>query len=276
MLESSPYPEARELLRAGIAEAPRSSARRAAALALGVGAGVSVTSAASAASVTGAVASSAGATGAVAGTAGATAIAAPSLALVVGKWVALGTLAGVTLAGGANLISARFIAPATAPPLVQTNPQPSLPLVPRVAERTMAQVASAQPTDQVPVPASASHHPAPVHSARLVAGPSLEQDVPSRAEALLPNGRDLGREVAEIDAARQAVAAGNARAALRHLEQYSALPRTGTLEREAQLLRIDALLLIGNKAEGLELARAYLARHPVDPHSTRLRALVKN
>jgi len=256
LLQSCPHPEARELLRAGIAEAPPPSAVRAAALALGVGAGVSVTSAAGAA------------------TANAAAVAAPSLTLAVGKWVALGTIAGLTLAGGANVVSSHFASARPAPPLVQTNPQPSLPTVPGVAEPASRRVTSLQPTDEAKAatPAAPSATPALV-PAPVAARARVVQDLPS--SGLLPDGRDLGREVAQIDAARQAVAAGDARAALSHLDRYAALDRTATLDREAQLLRIDALLLVGDQAAALELARAYLARHPADPHSTRLRALVE-
>lgn len=250
LLQSCSHPEARELLRAGIADAPRPAAMRAAALALGVGAGISVTSAASAA-----------------------AVAAPSLALVVGKWVALGTLAGLTLAGGANVLSSR-LATSTAPQVVRTNPQPSLPVASGVAVPTQDDVASPPPSNEVEVAPPASRAATPVlPPAPVAASGYVAHDLPSRA--VLPDGRDLGREVAQIDAARQAVAAGNARVALQHLEQFAALDRTATLDREAQLLRIDALMLSGNEPAALRLAQAYLAQHPGDPHAARLGALVQ-
>lgn len=243
LLQSCQHAEARELLRAGMAEAPRPSAKRAAALALGIGAGISVTSAAGAA------------TGLA--TASASAVAAPSVALLVGKWIAVGTVAGLALAGGASALSSPAAAPreqaaapiTVAPPAAAPAEQPRAPVQ---NDTTSAVVAADTPE---PSPASRSAKPAPV------AAPS-------------PEGR-LAREVAQIDAARQAVAAGNASAALSHLDQYSAPDRTTTLDREAQLLRIDALLLSGRKAEALRLAQGYLALHPGDPHSTRLRALVQ-
>ena len=251
LLQSCSHPEARELLRAGIAEAPRPAAVRAAALALGVGAGISVTSAASAA-----------------------AVAAPSLALVVGKWVALGTLAGLTLAGGANVLSSR-LPTGTAPQVVRTNPQPSLPVASAVAVPTRHDVASPPQQHEVEAaPPAASRAATPVlPPAPVAASGYVAHDLPSRA--VLSDGRDLGREVVQIDAARQAVAAGNARVALQHLEQYAALDRTATLDREAQLLRIDALMLSGNEPAANRLAQAYLAQHPGDPHAARLGALVQ-
>jgi hypothetical protein len=256
LLESCAHPEARELLRAAIAERPRPSAMRAAALALGVGAGLSVTSAAGAA------------------TTAAVAVAAPSLALVVGKWVALGMFAGLTLAGGANVLSSRIVTSRAAPSLARSNPPPALPVVAKVAAVTQDSAASPPPADDVHAATPASRGaPALLPSPAAAATAQTEHDLPS--SALVPDGRNLGREVAQIDAARQAVAAGNARAALNHLDDYAALDRTATLDREAQLLRVDALLLSGSKAAALSLAQAYLAQHPGDPHSARLRALVQ-
>jgi hypothetical protein len=252
LLESCPHPEARELLRAGIADSPRPAAARATALALGLGAGLGITIAASAAGAT-VAASSYTATS----------------ALVVGKWLALGTLAGVALAGGASVLTSPSASPREAAPAVRTNPQPSLPAAPRDAQ-----------SSKRPAPDEAPATPARVETAPLGSPPPLpasarqHSDLPNSAS--LPDGHDLGREVAQIDAARRAVAGGNGRAALHHLDQYSALDRTSTLDREAQLLRIDASLLVGSKDEALRLARAYLAEHAGDPHSARLRALLEN
>lgn len=68
--------------------------------------------------------------------------------------------------------------------------------------------------------------------------------------------------MATIDAARRALSAGDANGALAQLEQYYARERTGTLDREAQLLRIDALLGARRAARAYQLAEQYLARHP--------------
>jgi hypothetical protein len=264
LFQSCQHPEARELLRAGMAEAPRPSAKRAAALVLGIGAAISVTSAAGAATASVATATA---------TATASAVAAPSIALLVGKWIALGTVAGLALAGGANALSSPAEAPqqqAAAPVLPALQATPAVaqhPTPPTRNESASAPAAAEAPT---PLPASPNAKPAAEPAA---ASPAVAANLPSSAQ--LPDGRDLGREVAQIDAARRAVAAGNAGVALSHLDQYAALDRTSTLDREAQLLRIDALLLSGRKAEALRLAQGYLALHPGDPHSTRLRALVQ-
>jgi hypothetical protein len=253
LLQCCSHLEARELLRAGSAEVPRASALRATALALGVSAGVAVTTAA----------------GAAGATAAATSLAAPSLALVVGKWLAIGTFAGLALAAGANQLTSGGASSAVAPSQIALNPAPALPVLPRVAE--------ARSETSTPQPADVSRRPTPPHKTTFaprseVAGARVEAALPDHAS--LPDGRDLGREVEQIDAARRAVAAGNARQALLHLDQYESLERTSTLDREALLLRVDALLLSGRKAEALTLARAYLSHYPGDPHSSRLHALV--
>jgi hypothetical protein len=46
------------------------------------------------------------------------------------------------------------------------------------------------------------------------------------------------------------------------------------LEREATILRIDALLSQGDKAWAVRLARRYLEQFPRDPHAQRLEQLV--
>jgi hypothetical protein len=93
------------------------------------------------------------------------------------------------------------------------------------------------------------------------------------ASASLPDAQSLSREIAMIDTSRRALSSGNAASALAQLDQYAATLRTGTLDREAQLLRIDALVLSGQRASALVLAGRYLTSYPNDPHAARLRAL---
>jgi hypothetical protein len=95
------------------------------------------------------------------------------------------------------------------------------------------------------------------------------------ANASLPDAQSLTLEVAAIDAARAALTAGNAALALQRLDDYAALPRTGTLEREAQLLRIDALSLAGRTTSARALLQSYAARFPQDPRLNRLRSLLE-
>lgn len=104
--------------------------------------------------------------------------------------------------------------------------------------------------------------------------PRPAQAVPSQAAFETPEHSKLLRDVALLDRARSALRAGNAARALTELNRYDAERETHILDREAQLLRIEALVQSGNRKQASELARAYLAAFPGDAHETRLRALL--
>lgn len=260
LLESSPNPAARGLLQAGLRERPRASALRSTALALGVGGSLVAASTSAAAS--------AGATAVV------VPLAAPSLTLMVAKWVALGTLGGLALTGGGSLLSdpaTQAHAPTTAP--TTTANARSKPV--------SATRASPSPTPEGPSLEREVQGVTPP-AATLVAKPAISpkarveiatQSPSAPANASLPNAQSLSREIAMIDASRRALSSGSPKAALAQLDEYAASTRTGTLDREAQLLRIDALALSGQRAAALTLAERYLASFPNDPHAARLREL---
>ncbi|RYZ07254.1 MAG: hypothetical protein EOO73_12880 [Myxococcales bacterium] len=247
LLESSRNTAARNLLHAGAAERPHAKAVRGAALALGL----------SATAIAGSTATAAAATTTVA-TAGAATVALKSLAV--------GTLIGLTLAGSATLAShlaapaERASNPAAVRPAVEAESQPAKRLpAPPIRPATSASATAATGTPQR----------APQ---RVVAAAA---PVPSAASsARLPDGQSLSREIALIDGARRALTAGDAAAALRELDDHDRRARTGTLDREAQLLRIDALASAGRNDAARALAERYLVSYPNDPHAARLRALL--
>lgn len=250
LCDFSASPRARELLRAGIADGPRPAALRRTALALGVGASVTVT--------------------ASAGAAAATSAAAPaSLATIAAKWIAIGTLGGFALAGGASAVSS-LAEPAAAPRDT-------------IAEARRAAKAAPAPLLAVPAlglpAASAAAAPEALlssgHAPRaLSAAAARTASSAPPASAMLPERSGVAAHVAKIDAARSALGRGDARAALQQLDEYAALDRTGTLDREAQLLRIDALQNVGERAHAMALAARYLRQFPGDPHAARLHALL--
>jgi hypothetical protein len=244
LLDSARNPNARALLRAGLEEGPRPAALRSTALALGVTASVALT-------------------------APATAMAAPSLALMTAKWVAVGTLAGVTLAGGVNVLTTHVDAPSPAP-LAAT-------LRPSTAPSSRGAAPPAIPVPAVPEPAADVSPRVGARSPVSAPAPTIAlppAEAGRHSTGMLPERPGLAGEVANIDAARRALAAGDAQTALQQLGQYYGRARTGTLDREAQLLRIDALLRAGQTARAHELAEQYLASYPHDPHAARLRGLV--
>jgi hypothetical protein len=245
LLDSARNPNARELLRAGLEERPKPAALRATALALGVTASVALT-------------------------APATAMVAPSLALMAAKWVAVGTLAGITLAGGVNVIATRVVASSPAPSAAPLRPStaPST----RVAAPPVVREPAVVPEPAADVsPRAGARSPVSAPAPNIALPPANAE---RHSTAMLPERPGLAGEVANIDAARRALAAGDAGTALQQLEQYYGRARTGTLDREAQLLRIDALLRAGQSARAHQLAEQYLASYPHDPHAARLRGLV--
>ena len=76
-----------------------------------------------------------------------------------------------------------------------------------------------------------------------------------------------------IDAARAALGSHDSSTALSILNRYDAHVRTHVLDREARLLRIDALVQSGDRASAARLAQAYFNDLPNDPHAARLRAI---
>jgi Tfp pilus assembly protein PilF len=76
-----------------------------------------------------------------------------------------------------------------------------------------------------------------------------------------------------IDAARNAFAAGQFSRAFAELEAYEQIARTGVLDREARVLRIEILHRAGDQAQADSLTQQYLREFPSDEHAVRLRAL---
>jgi hypothetical protein len=205
-----------------------------------------------------------------------TALATPSLALLAAKWIAVGMLGGLTLAGTASVFSdvaSPRATPATTHAVRQgTVTRPNEPAEPTATPRrdvppTRSDIQSRSwPAAAAPAkPAGVTKSAAPIEKPATIVAP---------ASASLPAGQSLSQEIALIDGARRSLGAGDASGALQKLEDYAARLRTGTLDREAHLLRIDALSQAGQRAAALSLAKRYLESYPNDPHAPRLRALL--
>ena len=103
--------------------------------------------------------------------------------------------------------------------------------------------------------------------------PPKSRTAPTSNDGAGERSGPLTIELERIDGARAALASGAAERALTELSEYERIRSTGTLDREAWILRIDALLALGKRGEARELARGYLERFPKDAHATRLREL---
>jgi TolA-binding protein len=169
-------------------------------------------------------------------------------------------------AGGLIVVSAAVIAllsgSARKPSSAEQTAAP-LALQPAIAASAIAAPVAAAPAIAEPV-TGAPEVEAPI-------APAIPADVgaPSkraRKAATLENGADLSEQMRLIDAARSAVAAGNAGAASAALTSYRTRFPRGPFGQEAAVLQIQTLDLQGNHAEARARARSFLSRHPNSPH----------
>jgi hypothetical protein len=276
LLESSPTPATRELLRSGLADRPRREVAERAALALGL----------SVATMSGTASAAAAGVGAATAATSAASTAGTSLgALSLVKWLAVGITAGVVASGGAAVVHEVARSHVAEPKL--THGAEVAPGVRNTRERVenSKNNAFSQPDGvAVPPPVAAAPNvattppfsaPDPMPPAGT-AGTAVSDSAPPRppsTQTLTPAVRSgaLAREVAQIDAARSALAFGDTARALAELERYERTRETPTFVREAELLRIEAFSARGEHARAAELARQYITRFPNDAHVTKLR-----
>jgi len=96
----------------------------------------------------------------------------------------------------------------------------------------------------------------------------------AEAEATeLPRVASLSVELSLIEEARRALLAHDPAGVTRALDAYAAAPRTGVLQAEAELLRIEALVQRGNVTAAKAQAARALAVAPNGPHAARLREI---
>jgi hypothetical protein len=250
LLETSPHPLTRELLGAALEDAPAASAAPRVAVALGLSLGVAGSPALAASAVApGALASSGAPLGLVA----------------VAKWLGMGLVAGAVVSGGAAVAGRTVLAPASPAVAVTLAPRVEAPrTAPVRAERERATAATAPRPDETARPSTDARRA--VKAPPAPSGPAVAA-LPEQASA-------LAHEVARIDEARVSLRGGNALAALAALARYDEERQTRVLDREAAVLRIEALRLAGRTTEARAQARRYLERFPSDAHSAGLRELV--
>ena len=163
------------------------------------------------------------------------------------KWIGIGVLTGVAVIGAATMVAPRASPPRAAPSAALV-PNP-IPTAPAPASRP-----SPPPPERDPAPAPApSEEPAP--APKPAAG----------APAAPPAATSLTYEVAALDRAREALAAGDAAGALRALDDHDRRFPGGMLGPEATVLRIEALALRGDRASAVRLGKAFLEGAPAEP-----------
>ena len=172
-------------------------------------------------------------------------------------WVALKTAAAAATVGLVTVVAATTIVEQVQIPAPHSvdRPTPSA-SVPPPRVRSSAPAMREQPED----PATPEALPEPA----VVAFPTLpsDQDV-LEAEAQL------------VEAARVALGRDPARSLVLAHEHQRRFPR-GQLGAERTLVQIEALRHLGRSAEAHALAQEFLARHPGDLYTARVRQLVES
>jgi outer membrane protein assembly factor BamD (BamD/ComL family) len=84
----------------------------------------------------------------------------------------------------------------------------------------------------------------------------------------------LPAEIALLDQARGAVAAGEPARALAILDGYTVRFPRGAMAPEATVLRIEALVKAGDRPAATRFADAFLATAPTSPYTTRIQSLL--
>lgn len=177
------------------------------------------------------------------------------------KWLIWGVLSGSALTAVGLRVSHHR------PP--QASPTPSAAItVPAAPNSTStAQVEREAKVQEERTKAPSAVKPTP-HSARPHQAPTRS------AEPVAPSST-LAAQVALLDSARTAIAAGAFAEALRLADRYRADFPAGELGPEAEVVAIEALVARGDRAAASARAARFLARYPGDPHAARVKWLVR-
>jgi hypothetical protein len=218
-------------------------------------------------------------------------------ALAVLKHLAFGTVAGLATMSGLHFagVLPNDERPATvaAQPAAQPSadrstsaPAPA-PLVPAGREAVATEV-EVTTTIEASAPPRVTARRAEMQSAAgVVAAPAIDSEaVPAARAAFEPPAEvsptaepkserapSLAQEISALDEARRALRAQNPQLALKALDTYARTSPTRVLETEATVLRIDALVQLGDRARASVLAREFVAGQPSSRHAERLRQL---
>ena len=252
------------------------------------------------------VAASAGSAAASGAAVSATAGAATKLgAGIVVKWLAIGSLSTATVVGGAALVvDARSEKPAAASLAATSNvaslspnsvitgatparatpshaaltasdaDQPATDM--RLQEKANASTREALRAEAMRARANTGAtlaRAAALASPPMTAAPENPTHVPSAAFPKVETAPSIADEIALLDRARSELANRNPLATLATLDR---LERGGsaTLSPEASVVRIEALLQLGDKARAATLARRFLATYPDSAHTPRLEEII--
>jgi hypothetical protein len=187
-----------------------------------------------------------------------------------------------TAAAEAPLEGARGLLPSPAdpptfstPPLSRPRPAVRDATVPRLPVWTSAAAIRSEPRGAARPSTGASRRREPLLVYRLGPGgvPTAEYlDIVTTDDPVAL--ASLAEEVARFNRARRALERGDAKMVLEELGGDGAMGSNYVLETEAWVLRIEALLLQGDRTQAARLAGFVLARHPDGPLTARMRGIV--
>jgi hypothetical protein len=195
--------------------------------------------------------------------------------LAVVKW-SLGAVISVGILGAGAALLRPSAPPFAALPSAPTSAvAPSEPPVAPAPTRLLIMPATNEPPPlQTSAPTSTA--------AAVVAGPprrpprsmSAASGLPPAPTASVAPSDALGEQVARIDHARDTLGAGDAATCLSELDAFDQKFPRSVMSEEATVLRIEALLRIGNRARATDLAERFLTSRPTSPHASGVRALL--
>ena len=273
---------AAQLLQAGAEEQPTEAAVQRTLAAVGVSAAIVTTSSAASAIAGGAKAGSAlsagagaGAGAGSAGLGGAAAVGAVKAvtATLLAKWIGIGVVGGVALAGAAAVATgpskSSSAVPAAASQIAKKSPR--VPAAQAAAPESPASAApDSSPSDLADVPGDSVARPAPA----VASAPHVSASEPVAPELQLEVGAPLAAEVAYVDRARALVVAGRAEQGLALLRGYEREFAGARLLPEVLFLELETCNRLGRASEARAAAQRLLDGFPKSPHASRARKLL--
>lgn len=254
---------AAELLRAGASERPNEHGMQQTLLALGLSGVVLSSTGVAAATAASAQLTSVASASAAAGSVGLTTagtVKAVSATLII-KWVGIGVLGGVGLAGVA----------------VVASPMPNAVVssAPRAPEVSHTPATPARPQPRTAVAGSAASSAAPPVAVSAASSAPRAGAVEARASnPELDLGELLAAEVAYVDRARALLAAGSSSQGLALLERYEQKFHEARLLPEVLFLRLEAYERSGRSTEARRVAQRLVDTFPNSPQVGRARKLL--
>jgi hypothetical protein len=198
------------------------------------------------------------------------------------KWVGTGALAGSVVAASVATVTTPGVVfqehreSKVAPAVVATPAKASRPATPAPVVARPTAVVAPSPERRAEAPRPTTTLPSKVEK---LAPPPAELPAPGAPAAVrfAPEPAPSSAVVAEVEAldhARAALAGGNPHQALALVASHDAAFPSGILGPEAVVLRVRALVALGDRAQASAVATRFLASHPNSAQAARLRAIV--